>query len=45
MVQRHRLVEQGAKDRKGRTLSDDDIRHYHRIGRLTETIRLMTEID
>jgi predicted helicase len=34
------------KDRKGRTLSDDDIAHYHKVVvALSETIRLMQEID
>ncbi len=34
------------KDRKGRTLSDEDIAHYHKIVvALNETIRLMQEID
>ena len=34
------------KDRKGRTLSFDDISHYGKIiSVLTETARLMTEID
>jgi hypothetical protein len=34
------------KDRKGRTLSPDDITHYHHIViALLETIRLMAEID
>ena len=34
------------KDRKGRTLSADDLNHYHRIViALHETIRLMQEID
>ena len=34
------------KDRKGRTLSFDDISHYAKIiSVLTETARLMTEID
>ena len=34
------------KDRKGRTLSDDDIAHYHKVVvALNETIRLMQEID
>ena len=34
------------KDRKGRILSDDDIAHYHKIVvALSETIRLMREID
>ena len=34
------------KDRKGRTLSDDDIGHYHKIVlALNETVRIMAEID
>ena len=34
------------KDRKGRTLSDDDIAHYQKIVvALKETIRIMTEVD
>ena len=34
------------KDRKGRTLSDDDIAHYQKIiVALNETIRIMGEID
>lgn len=34
------------KNRKGRTLSDEDITHYQKIiVALAETIRLMTEID
>ena len=34
------------KDRKGHTLSDDDIAHYHKIVvALNETIRIMAEID
>ena len=34
------------KDRKGRTLTDEDLNHYQRIVvALSETIRLMTEID
>jgi hypothetical protein len=34
------------KERKGRTLSDDDIAHYQKIVvALAETIRLMREID
>jgi predicted helicase len=34
------------KDRKGRTLSDDDIEHYQKIVvALSETIRIMGEID
>jgi predicted helicase len=42
----YQVCEKWLKDRKGRTLSADDIRHYHRIVvALSETIRLMTEID
>jgi len=34
------------KDRKGRSLSEDDLAHYQRIVvALTETIRLMRQID
>ena len=34
------------KDRKGRTLSDEDVAHYRRIiASLNETIRMMSEID
>ena len=34
------------KDRKGRTLSEDDILHYQKIlAAIAETIRLMGEID
>lgn len=34
------------KDRKGRTLSTEDINHYGKITvALSQTIRLMTEID
>ncbi len=34
------------KDRKGRSLTDEDIAHYHKIViALSETIRLMAEID
>ena len=34
------------KDRKGRTLTDEDIAHYHKIViALSHTIRLMAEID
>ena len=34
------------KDRKGRTLSDEDVAHYHEIVvALNETIRIMAEID
>ena len=34
------------KDRKGRTLTPEDIEHYKRIiGAITETIRIQKEID
>ena len=34
------------KDRKGRTLSKDDLTHYRKVVvALSETIRLMAEID
>jgi predicted helicase len=40
------VCEKWLKDRKGRTLSKDDIAHYHKIVvALSETIRLMGEID
>ena len=39
-------AEKWLKDRKGRTLSEDDIDHYRKIvAALTDTRRLMTEID
>jgi hypothetical protein len=42
----YQVCEKWLKDRKGRTLSTDDIAHYHKIViALTETIRLMAEID
>ena len=42
----YQVCEKWLKDRKGRTLSADDITHYHRIVvALNETIRLMAEID
>jgi SOS-response transcriptional repressor LexA len=42
----YQVCEKWLKDRKGRTLSPDDITHYHRIVvALSETIRLMAEID
>jgi len=42
----YQVCEKWLKDRKGRTLSADDINHYHRIVvALKETIRLMTDID
>jgi predicted helicase len=40
------VCEKWLKDRKGRTLSDDDVAHYQKIVvALSETIRLMAEID
>ena len=42
----YQVCEKWLKDRKGRTLTKDDIAHYHKIViSLTETIRLMAEID
>ena len=42
----YQVCEKWLKDRKGRTLSLDDLTHYHKIVvALTETIRLMQEID
>ena len=42
----YQVCEKWLKDRKGRTLSKDDIAHYHKIVvALSETIRLMKEID
>ena len=42
----YQVCEKWLKDRKGRTLSDDDITHYNKIVIvLTETMRLMKEID
>jgi hypothetical protein len=42
----YQVCEKWLKDRKGRTLSADDINHYHRIVvALSETIRIMAEID
>ena len=42
----YQVCEKWLKDRKGRTLTADDINHYHRIVvALSETIRLMAEID
>jgi hypothetical protein len=42
----YQACEKWLKDRKGRTLSKDDIVHYHKIVvALSETIRLMAEID
>ncbi|MGD9984959.1 MAG: type ISP restriction/modification enzyme, partial [Porticoccaceae bacterium] len=42
----YQVCEKWLKDRKGRRLSADDITHYHKIVvALSETIRLMAEID
>lgn len=42
----YQVCEKWLKDRKGRTLSEDDITHYQRVVvALNETIRLMAEID
>lgn len=42
----YRVCEKWLKDRKGRTLSFDDLTHYRNIvSALNETIRLMAEID
>ncbi len=42
----YQVCEKWLKDRKGRTLSEDDIAHYQKIVvALAETIRLMQEID
>jgi predicted helicase len=42
----YQVCEKWLKDRKGRTLSTDDITHYQRIVvALNETIRIMAEID
>jgi predicted helicase len=42
----YQVCEKWLKDRKGRTLLKDDIAHYQKtVVALSETIRLMTEID
>ena len=42
----YQVCEKWLKDRKGRQLSADDRTHYHKIVvALSETIRLMAEID
>lgn len=42
----YRVCEKWLKDRKGRTLSFDDLTHYRNIvSALSETLRLMAEID
>jgi hypothetical protein len=42
----YRVCEKWLRDRKGQTLSENDIGHYHKIVvALNETVRLMKEID
>ena len=42
----YQVCEKWLKDRKGRTLTKDDLTHYQKIVvALSETIRLMAEID
>ncbi|MCX8495525.1 MAG: hypothetical protein ORN51_05010 [Akkermansiaceae bacterium] len=42
----YQVCQKWLKDRKGRTLTNEDIAHYHKIViSLSETIRLMAEID
>lgn len=42
----YQVCEKWLKDRRGRTLTEDDLAHYHKIViALSETIRLMAEID
>jgi hypothetical protein len=42
----YQVCEKWLKDRRGRTLSKDDIRHYQKIVvAVSESIRLLTEID
>jgi predicted helicase len=42
----YQVCEKWLKDRKGRTLTYDDITHYqHIVSAISETIRLMAEID
>jgi len=42
----YQVCERWLKDRRGRTLSKDDITHYQKVAvAITETIRLMKEID
>jgi hypothetical protein len=42
----YQVCEKWLKDRKGRTLTEDDIAHYQKIVvAIAETIRLMSEID
>ena len=42
----YQVCEKWLKDRKGRTLTDDDLAHYQKVVvALSETIRLMADID
>jgi hypothetical protein len=42
----YQVCDKWLKDRKGRTLSNEDLTHYqHIVIALRETIRLMKEID
>ena len=42
----YQVCEKWLKDRKGRTLSDEDVAHYQKIVvAISETIRIMSEID
>lgn len=42
----YQVCEKWLKDRKGRVLSGEDIRHYQRVVvALQQTIRLMAEVD
>ena len=42
----YQVLEKWLKDRRGRELSSDDLRHYQQIVvALAETIRIMAEID
>ena len=46
MVGGYQVLDKWLKDRKGRTLTSEDITHYQRVVRaLHETRRLMAEID
>jgi hypothetical protein len=42
----YQVCEKWLKDRRGRTLTNDDLTHYQKtVKALSETIRIMTEID
>jgi hypothetical protein len=42
----YKVCEKWLKDRRGRTLSDEDVEHYGRVvAALGETVRLMSEVD